>query len=128
MSPKEPPARPLVLVVDDDPHVLEMLAVALRHFGLDVEAAPGGEEAERLSRARPADVVLCDVVMPGMDGPATLLALRALDPALPFVFMSGLWGRYAKEELLALGAAAVVEKPFRDLPALAGLLREAARR
>ncbi len=126
MSPEEPPARPLVLLVDDDPDVLGMLTQALRTYGFDVAPASSGEEAARLYRARPADVVLCDVVMPGMDGPATLLALRALDPALPFVFMSGLWGRYAKEELLALGAAAVVEKPFLDLPALAGLLREVA--
>ena len=118
----------LVLVVDDDPDVLGVLTLALRHLGFEVAPAAGGEEAVGLFRARPADVVLCDVVMPGMDGPATLEALRGLDPAVPCVFMSGHSGRHTADALKGLGAAAVVEKPFRDLPALAGLLRKVAGR
>jgi CheY-like chemotaxis protein len=115
-----------VLVVDDDPDVLDMLARALRHLGFDVAPAAGGEEALRLFRERPADVVLCDVRMRGVDGPETLRALRGLDPAVRCVLMSGHSGRHTAEALRGLGAAAVVEKPFRDLPALAGILREAA--
>src|SRR5262245_26858072 len=115
MSRSEPAARPLVLVAEDDPGVLGMLGMALRHHGFDVALAPSGAEAGRLFRAKPADVVLCDVQMPGLDGPATLQALRAVDPAVRCVFMSGLSGRYAAEELLGLGAAAVLEKPFRGL-------------
>ncbi len=117
---------PLVLVVDDDPDVLDMLARALRHLGFDVEAASGGEGALRLYRARPADVVLCDVVMPGVDGAATLEALQGHDPGVRLVFMTGHSAGHSAGRLRGLGAAAVVEKPFRDLPALAGLLREVA--
>ena len=128
MSRSETPARPLALVVEDDPDILGMLARALRHLGFDVAPAQGGEEALRLFREKPADVVLCAVRMPGMDGPATLQALRALDPAVRCVFMSGQPGRHMAEQLRGLGAAAVVEKPFRSLADLAGLLREVAGR
>jgi CheY-like chemotaxis protein len=128
MGPSPPRPRPLVLVVDDDPFVLAMLEAALRGHGLAVETAPCGEAAMSRFLARPADVVLLDVTMPGTDGPATLAALRALDPAVPCVFMSGHPGPYTAEELLALGAAAVVGKPFRSLAGLAGLLRAAAGR
>jgi CheY-like chemotaxis protein len=117
---------PLALVVDDDPDVLGMLALALRRLGFEVLAAGGGEEALRLYRGRPADVVLCDMVMSGMGGPETLEALRADDPGVRLVFMTGHSAGHSAGRLLALGAAAVVEKPFRDLPALAGLLREPA--
>src|SRR5262245_13270144 len=123
MSPSQPDARPLVLVVDDDPDVLEMLWMALRHHGFDVALAPSGAEAVRLFRAAPADVVLCDVQMPGLDGPGTLAGLRAVGPAVRCVFMSGLSDRYTTEELLGLGAAAVLDKPFRSLAELVGLLR-----
>ena len=128
MSPSQPGARPLVLVVDDDPEVLAMLGTALRHHGFAVALAPSGAEAVRLFRAGRADAVLCDVQMPGLDGPATLQALRALDPAVRCVFMSGHSGRYAAEDLLGLGAAAVLDKPFRSLAELAGVLREVAGR
>jgi CheY-like chemotaxis protein len=126
MSRSEPRARPLVLVVDDDPHILALFDAALPRHGLDVATARGGEEAVRLYGAGAPDVVLSDVTMPGMDGPATLQALRERDPAVRCVFMSGHSGRYTKEQLLALGAVAVVEKPFRSLADLAGLLREVA--
>lgn len=53
---------------------------------------------------------MLDVRMPGMDGPATLDALRAVDPGLPCVFVSGQSG-YSDGELLAHGAAAVLAKP-----------------
>jgi CheY-like chemotaxis protein len=126
MSLSEPRSRPLVLVVDDDPFVLAMLEAALLRHGLAVETAPCGEAAVTRFRAERADVVLSAVMLPGTDGPATLAALRALDPAVPCVFMSGPSGGYTAEELLSPGAAAVVEKPFRSLARLAGLLREVA--
>ncbi len=90
MSTEETRARLRVLVVDDDPDVLDMLARALRHLGFDVAPAAGGEEALRRFRERPADVVLRDVRMRGVDGPETLRALRGLDPAVRCVLMSGI--------------------------------------
>jgi CheY-like chemotaxis protein len=59
------------------------------------------------------DVVLLDVNMPVWDGPATLAALRALNPDVPCCFMSGDMRPYIEENLLNLGAKAVFQKPFR---------------
>ena len=122
------PAPPglAVCVVDDEPAVRQALTLALRHFGLTVWEAGGGEEAVRLYRRHRDAIaaVLLDVRMPGLDGPQTLALLRREDPAVRVVFMTGNTGDYAAEELLGLGAAAVLEKPFGSLPELARLLRQ----
>jgi CheY-like chemotaxis protein len=121
---------PGVLVVEDHPDVRQLLGLALPRFGLPVWLAEGGREAIRLYREhrREIGVVLLDVQMPDLDGPETLAALRGLDPAVRVVFMSGNLGPYAAEDLLALGAARILEKPFRSLAALAQTLQEVARR
>jgi CheY-like chemotaxis protein len=109
------PTRPGVLVVDDDPHLRHILGLALPRFGFTAWLAAGGEEALALYRAHPREVALAllDVVMPGLGGPATLLALRGLDPCLPCCFMTGEAGRHPPADLLALGARRVFPKPFR---------------
>jgi CheY-like chemotaxis protein len=71
---------------------------------------------------------LLDVKMPGLDGRQALAALREIDPGVRCVFMTGYAAGPLAEELLALGAEQVVEKPFLDLAALAGTLREVADR
>jgi CheY-like chemotaxis protein len=108
------PRHPGVLVVDDESAVLDLLARALPRHGLRVWAAAGGEEAAALLAAHRGeiDAALLDVRMPGLDGPATLAALRGLRPALPCCFMTGQSGPYADEELLRQGASHVLHKPF----------------
>jgi CheY-like chemotaxis protein len=71
--------------------------------------------------------VLLDVKMPEFDGPQTLAALREIDPGVRCVFMTGYAAAPLAEELLALGAEHVVEKPF-HLRELAATLREVAAR
>src|SRR5262249_1769492 len=91
------------------------LAVVLRRHGFEVLSADGGADAVRLfeeQRQRIACVLL-DVRMPGQDGPQTLRALRRLDPSVVCWFMTGHAGDYTGEELLALGAAGLIDKPFR---------------
>ena len=114
MSTSAPP-RPGILVVDDDPHLRHILGLALPRFGFTAWLASGGEEALALYRAHPREVALAllDVVMPGLDGPATLLALRGLAPCLPCCFMTGEAGGHTPAGLLALGARRVFPKPFR---------------
>src|SRR5262245_38278163 len=109
------PARPGILVVDDDPQVRNLLGLALPRFGFTAWLAAGGEEALRLVEEHRNEVALAllDVVMPGLDGPATLLALRGLDPSLPCCFMTGEAGGHTPAGLLALGARRVFLKPFR---------------
>jgi CheY-like chemotaxis protein len=122
------PAEPEVLVADDDGLVLAMLGLVLRRRGFAVRLASCGHEAVRLYRLHrdTIRVLLLDVQMPGLDGPGTLLAIRALDPAVRCCFMSGDTGSYSAEELLALGAAHILEKPFLNLDTVVETLRRLA--
>lgn len=105
--------RSVVLVVDDEPAVLRALTAMLRRLGFEPVPVAGGAAAVEACRAqcgRIAAVVL-NVQMPGPDGPATLARLRALDPRLPCLFVTGGSG-YSSEELRARGAVAVLMKPL----------------
>jgi CheY-like chemotaxis protein len=119
-----------LLVVDDDPAVRRLLAVALPPHGFTVRLAAGGEEAVEAYRTHlgEVDLVLLDVLLPGPDGPQTLAALREIDPAVPCCFVSARTGRYSAEEFLAMGADRVIAKPFGRLAEFARVLREAATR
>jgi CheY-like chemotaxis protein len=116
--------RPVVLVVDDDHLVRIMVQLGLERNGFDVLAAANGHEAIDLYRKHQEHivVVLLDVRMPGLDGPATLDVLRYINPEVLVCFMSGHTGDYEPEELLRRGAARVIAKPFRP-DHLADLLR-----
>ncbi len=107
-------ASPRVLVVDDDPAVRQMLQIWLARQGCTPLLACNGSEAVNLYRAHPGiALVLIDVQMPGWDGPATLAALRQLDPYVRCAFMAGDSGRYTADKLLGFGALDVLGKPFR---------------
>lgn len=104
---------PLVLVVDDDLGVRTALNAALTLHGMRVLLATGGREAVDLFRAhrRIIDLVLLDVHMPGQDGPATLEAMRALEPEVRCCLMTGYAGS-EEEEGLRRSCAVLVHKPF----------------
>jgi signal transduction histidine kinase/CheY-like chemotaxis protein len=100
-----------VLVVDDEPAVREVLTRILQRSGHQVTAAASGEEAlEHFAPGR-YDLVFTDLGMPGMGGAALLGHLRARDPHLIAVVITG-WGQLEEAGSSALGVAAVVPKPF----------------
>jgi DNA-binding response OmpR family regulator len=105
---------PGILVIDDEPAILGMLNLALRVAGFSVLLANNGQEALDLYRQRHAEIgaLLLDVRMPGWDGPQTLTAIRAVNPAVRFCFMTGYSTDYSEQELLALGSPRVLTKPF----------------
>ncbi|GBC84794.1 Sensor kinase CckA [bacterium HR11] len=120
--------RGTVLLVEDEPKVLEVTRDMLESLGFQVLAVSSPTEALRLYEARRPEItlVLSDAVMPEMSGPELLAALRARDPDVRVVFMSG----------YPLGSAPGtppatdvpwVQKPFRR-DALAEALRAALRR
>lgn len=117
-----------ILVVDDDPMLLSLLRLALVRQGLEVWTCPSGSEA--LDRYRTdggrIGLVLLDVCMPGLDGPATLAELRRLNPDVQACFMSGFLGEHTATALQELGAVRFYEKPFR-LEAMSAELSELAR-
>lgn len=104
-----------VLCVDDEEDILEVARLCLEMLGgLEVFCCHGGREAlEQLPAIRP-DLVLLDVMMPGLDGPATLLELRKSDfgRTLPVVFMTARIRTTEAQEYMRLGASGVVAKPF----------------
>ena len=121
---RQPGDKPGVLVVDDEHLVRALVQVGLERYGFDVWLASGGREAVHLYREHRDSiaVVLLDVRMPGLDGPQTLEALRALNPEVRACFMSGDTNPYRSEGLRQRGAACIIAKPFR-LEDLANVLR-----
>jgi CheY-like chemotaxis protein len=118
--------RPGILIVDDEVQVRTMLGLALRHHGFKVWLADGGRKAiELYARQRDAiDVVLLDVRTPGFNGLQTLAALQKINPLVRCCFISDDSVPYPRASLLALGACAVLEKPF-GLVDVSHALREA---
>lgn len=107
-----------VLYIDDEPDIREVVELSLGLADdLVVRTCDSGERAlELMSRDRP-DLVLLDVMMPGLDGPATLARIKA-DPLLrsiPVIFMTAKALPQEIERFLSLGAVAVIPKPFDPL-------------
>jgi CheY-like chemotaxis protein len=125
-SPLTPRAFGL-LVVDDEECVRGVLDLAMKQRGFAVWLASSGKEAISLYRShgRAIDVVLMDVLMPGLDGPQTLAALQQMNAQVRCCFMSGDLGIYAEWQLDNLGAIGVIRKPFR-LDGITALLWELA--
>jgi signal transduction histidine kinase/ActR/RegA family two-component response regulator len=101
-----------ILVVDDEPDVAEWLRRQLQrdqHFVAVAHDAPSGL---RLYREQPFDLVLCDVVIPGMNGVELVRRLRAFDPHAQVLAMTGHSGATLAAEMLEVGALAVLTKPF----------------
>jgi len=112
---------PLLLIVDDEREILDILQEDLGNQGYRVAAASRGEaaiEAFRSMYPRP-DLVLVDVVMPGMSGPMLVDKLRALDAHVPVLFMSGFHERQVVQRYVLEEGFRMILKPFmlRDLRA-----------
>ena len=114
-----------VLVVDDDASIRRLLDVTLRTEGLEVETATDGHDGLRRALSDPPDVVVLDVMMPGLDGWGVAERLAA-DPRttdVPVVFLSARTQDADVARGRELGAAAYLTKPF-DVFDLCELLHE----
>ena len=115
-----------ILLVEDDPDIQAVARLALEDVGgFTVEVCDGGEDAlQKLKRFTP-DLILLDVMMPGMDGPQTLQELRRRSETAttPVIFVTAKVQTSEKEAYRELGAVDVIAKPF-DPMELAGTVQE----
>jgi CheY-like chemotaxis protein len=104
-----------ILVIDDNQPLRRLLQIVLEAEGHEVLQAADGAEGLRLVRRQGADLVLCDLIMPVLDGLQAIRALRRDFPALPVLAMTG-GVAHGSVDLLAtaglLGAERVLRKPF----------------
>jgi sigma-B regulation protein RsbU (phosphoserine phosphatase) len=118
----EGPAR--ILVVDDTPANREMLSRRLLRHGYEVDTAPDGESALRMLDEHPFDLVLLDVMMPGVSGLDVLRTVRRSRPSteLPVIMATARDASHDVVEALELGASDYVTKPL-DFPVVLARVR-----
>ncbi len=105
-----PPAR--ILVVDDDPKVLALMRRGLAFEGYAVDLAADGAEALAMARDHPPDLVVLDVMLPGLDGLEVCRRLRAADPDLPVLMLTARGRVPDRVAGLDAGADDYLVKPF----------------
>ena len=103
---------PSILVVDDDPSVLEMLHDVLDLWGFDVFLAKNGREGLDVLARQKVDGILLDMDMPVMDGLTMLDELRWLGYPMPVVIMSGAVKVPSQDQRVVAGAQGFMGKPF----------------
>ncbi|MBF2066649.1 MAG: hybrid sensor histidine kinase/response regulator [Calothrix sp. C42_A2020_038] len=111
----------LILIVDDTPTNLDVISEALSDAGFDVAIATSGERALQQVERRLPDVILLDVMMPGINGFETCRRLKAnsITCDIPVIFMTALSDTDSKVEALELGAVDYITKPFQEKEVLA---------
>lgn len=116
-----------ILLVDDEGEFVTTLAERLDIRGLPVRVARNGEEALRLMDADPADVMVLDLLMPGLSGMEVLKRVKAAHPKVEVIMLTGHGSDRDRDECLRLGATGYHKKPL-DIEALLDSVRAAARR
>ena len=113
-----PPSRPKlrrILMVEDEPDIQIIAQLALEALGgFTVKLCRSGSEALSSASAFAPDLILLDVMMPGIDGPAALKSLRVLPETatIPVIFMTAKAQTHEVQQLRELGALDIIPKPF----------------
>jgi len=115
-----------ILVVDDDPNTLELLRIKLHRSGYQVSSAPNGKQALTCINQDPPDLILLDLIMPGMNGIQVCRIIRA-QTSLPIIMISACDSREKVIEALQEGADDFLTKPF-SLHELTARIRAVLRR
>jgi two-component system, cell cycle sensor histidine kinase and response regulator CckA len=114
-----------VLVIDDEPAVLDATTTMLRRAGFQSTGCSSGQEAVTLLQLGSfrIDWVILDLMMPGLGGVATFRALRSIDPSVRVIIASGYAVEGEAQTLLSEGAVGLLQKPFRMHELVAALTR-----
>lgn len=112
-----------ILIIEDDALLRQTLRYTLERLGYDVTEASDGKEGLAVQKNAVCDLVIVDIIMPGIDGIKTIIELKRQSPSLKIIAMSG-GGRGSADDYLSmaakLGAKRTLAKPFSadDLSAL----------
>ncbi len=117
-----------VMIVEDEPHIVESLSFLLTREGFDVRAMDDGAAALRALEAEPPDVLVLDVMLPGLDGFELLRRLRAAPAlkSLPVLMLTAKGQRRDREIAEAAGADRFMTKPFSNAELVAAVKALAA--
>ena len=102
-----------LLIADDDPVALELLAEVLTREGYAVRSAADGEECLRVAEAEPVDLAIVDLRMPGLDGLQVIQRLAAIQPGVPVLVLTAFVTIDTAIEAIRAGAYDYLSKPFR---------------
>ena len=103
-----------VLIIDDEPHIVDNLADLIELMGYQVETAANGAEGIAKCRTMTPDLILCDVMMPDVDGGEVLQTIRGLDglAETPFIFLTANVNLDEQQQSSVRDADAHLTKPF----------------
>src|ERR1044071_3378564 len=107
-------SAPCVLLVDDQRDIVRLLHSTLQTLGhqLDIIDAPSGEEALLEASRKKVDLLIADYLLPGISGVELMRKIRARNPELKVILISGRSEERARNEMLSAGAVAVFDKPI----------------
>jgi len=106
-------SRQTILIVDDSPENIDMLHGILSS-NFRIKFALNGEKALEIASKNPPDLILLDIIMPGIDGYEVCRQLKSADETkkIPIIFITAKYGSKDEERGLKLGASAYIRKPF----------------
>ena len=102
-----------ILVVDDDPFMVDIIVELLEESGHSFRTALNGIEALDVIQKEAFDIVISNVHMPGMDGLELMSRVQDIAPTVPFIITSGNVEDHAQTQILEAGAQAFLKKPFK---------------
>jgi two-component system, response regulator, stage 0 sporulation protein F len=107
-------SNPCILLVDDQRDIVRLLHSTLQTLGhpLDLVDAPSGEEALLEASRRKVSLLVSDYLLPGISGVELMRKIKARNPDLKTIFISGMTSRKARNEMLNAGAVAIFDKPI----------------
>jgi DNA-binding response OmpR family regulator len=107
-----------ILVLDDDTEILQLIRRTLEMEGYNVDAFPDGDSALTFLKKKKEDLILLDIMMPGIDGYQVLRQIRQ-DYNIPVIMLTAISDVDAIEKSVELGADGYITKPFRTEELLA---------
>ena len=106
------PDAPTILIIDDEPSILRIMETWLGHAGFDVHAADTAADARAFTKTRTPTLIVSDVNMPDLNGPALVREMKATGVACPVLFTSGDPSFQVVDDSLQVPGATFLPKPF----------------